>query len=72
MQMDINDLTTVTEVARMYRVDRKTVYNWLSRGVAPANVSICGVHYFVKSKLASFQPPIRGRKPNGNTGPSKG
>jgi hypothetical protein len=63
--VDISDLVTVTDIGKKYGVDRKTIYNWLARGVAPENVTICGVHYFFRSALRDFKPPARGRKPNG-------
>lgn len=60
--IDHSDLCNVTDIARRYGVDRKTVYNWLKDGMAPLGVTICGQHFFFISALESFNPPKRGRK----------
>ncbi len=57
----IAGLRTVSHVAGRFGVDRKTVYNWISRGTAPEHVTIQGVHYFPESALTSFTPSTRGK-----------
>jgi Helix-turn-helix domain len=60
--LDFSDFMTVSQVAKLYEVDRKTVYNWINRGVAAKHQEICGVYYFYRSALADWKPPLKGRK----------
>lgn len=66
-KIDYSDLASVSEVAEMYRRDRKTIYNWLRDGVAPLGVTICGRHYFFKSALKDFHPPKRQKRDRSGT-----
>lgn len=58
---DPKDLMTVSDLAASESVDRKTVYNWISRGVAPKHIQLCGTYYFYRSSLPQWQKPVKGR-----------
>ena len=48
----IKDLITLTELARLRRVSRQTIYNWLQQGKAPRHERIGGRFYFYRSDAA--------------------
>lgn len=61
MLLETDDLLTAAEFARTKGVTRKTVYNWLAQGIAPASIIAFGIHLFNRTDVESFVPPSRGK-----------
>jgi len=62
MLIENNDLITAKELADLKGVTRKTVYKWLSEGIAPAHKMYLGMHFFEREAAVAFNAPTRGRK----------
>lgn len=61
MSLIINDFYTADEVAKVYGVNKKTVYRWLDRGLL-TSLKEHGLIWIGKEQLQSFDRPRRGRK----------
>jgi hypothetical protein len=60
MTSSFNDLMTIAELAALKKVQPRTVFLWLKKGIAPANKRLGDRTFFIRSAAEAFTPPKRG------------
>ena len=62
MSLIFSDFYSAEEFSNRKNVTLKTVYSWISKGIAPPFEMYRGTYLFHKNTADAFTPPKRGRK----------